>query len=115
MATDGSNLGDVELVDMSGSASSPILVILEGNILDRNREKMEECVYGPHFVEKKGERSTCWQLMKKLFATAKVGGVEIGELLRALIIQWIELILVIIIQEKTKRFVVCVTFTEISK
>jgi len=80
MATDGSNLGDVELVDMSGSAASPILVILEGNILDRNREKMEECVYGPHFVEKKGERSTCWQLMKKLFATAKVGGVEIGEL-----------------------------------
>ena len=41
MATDGSNLGDVELVDMSGRAASPILVILEGNILDRNREKME--------------------------------------------------------------------------
>ena len=47
-----------------------ITVESEGNILDLNAERIQQCPHYDHFIPTTGERSTTWDLMKKWMLTA---------------------------------------------
>ena len=56
-----------------------ITVESEGNFLDLNAERIQRCPYFDHFIPTTGERSTTWDLMKKLDADGVVDDSVIGE------------------------------------
>jgi hypothetical protein len=69
----------VGIPDTQAPNDEVVIVADEGNILEINAERIEHCPYFEHLIPNIGERSSTWDLMKKLNAQGVVNGCVIGD------------------------------------